>query len=169
MTIQVNHAPLVSLYMYGTHSQQMRCNLMGLVAGRATFVACEYNSWPAVSCVLAVTPDTLMVLKSIMTNKDNASFPLHEQLVNRIKRTKTRWQVCLCFPDAFKKMALCENKFHCLQLGRWRAPTRTSKRCGCAESMRRVSEGEFVGVGRGTCECSSGIQPQKYVQCPSLF
>ena len=110
-----------------------------------------YNSWSAVSFELAVTPDALMVLKIIMTNNDNASFPLHEQLVNRIKHTKSRWQlgrVCVHFPDAFKKMALCENKFHCLQLGRWRAPTRTSKRCGCAESMQRASERDFGG-GQG--------------------
>ena len=45
-------------------------------------------------------------------------------------------------------MALCDNKFHCLQLGRWRAPTRTSKRCGCAESMQRASERDFGG-GQG--------------------
>ena len=93
MIIQVNHAPLVSLYMYGAHSQQMRSKLLGLVAGHATFAACEYNSWPAVSFDLAVTPDALMAMKIIMTNNDHASFPLHEQLVNRIKHSKTRRQL----------------------------------------------------------------------------
>ena len=93
MIIQVNHAPLVSLYMYGAHSQQMRSKLMGLVACHATVAACGYNSWPAVSFELAVTTGALMVLNRIMTNNDNASFPLHEQLVNRIKHTKTRWQL----------------------------------------------------------------------------
>ena len=151
MIIQVNHAPLVSLYMYGAHSQQMRRKLMGLVAGHATVAVCGSHSWPAVSFELAVTPEPLMAMRTVMKNNDNASFPLHEQLVNRIKHTKRRWQlgrVCVHFPDACKKMALCENKFHCLQLGRWRAPTRTSKRFGCAESMQRVSEGEFGG-GQG--------------------
>ena len=52
-----------------------------------------YNSWPAVSFELAVTTGALMVLKILMTKNDNASFPLHEQLVNRIKHTKTRWQL----------------------------------------------------------------------------
>ena len=151
MIIQVNHATLVSLYKYGAHSQQMRNKLMGLVAGRATFLVCGYNSWPAVSFELAVTPGALVAMKIIMKNNDVASFPLHEQLVNRIIHTKSRWQLgrgCVHFPDAFKKMALCENKLHCLQLGRWRAPTRTSKRFGCAERMQRVSEGEFGG-GQG--------------------
>ena len=52
-----------------------------------------YNSWPAVSFELALTPDALMVLKIIMMKNDNASFPLHEQLVNRIKHSKPRWQL----------------------------------------------------------------------------
>ena len=50
-----------------------------------------FNSWPAVSFELALTPDALMVLKRIMMKNDNASFPLHEQLVNRMKHTITRW------------------------------------------------------------------------------
>ena len=100
MIIQVNHAPLVSLYMYGAHSQQMRSKLMGLVAGRATFVVCGCNSWPAVPFELTVTPEPLMEMRTVMKNNDNASFPLHEQLVNRIKHTKSRWQlgrVCVHF------------------------------------------------------------------------
>ena len=52
-----------------------------------------YNSWPAVSFELAVTTDALMAMKRIMKNNDNASFPLHEQLVNRMKHTITRWQL----------------------------------------------------------------------------
>ena len=52
-----------------------------------------YNSWPAVSFELAVTPGALVAMKIIMKNNDVASFPLHEQLVNRIKHTITRWQL----------------------------------------------------------------------------
>ena len=93
MIIQANHAPLVSLYMYGAHSQQMRSKLLGLVAGHATVVACGYNSWPAVSFELAVTPDALIPLKGIMRNNDNAFFPLRERLFHMMNHTINRLQL----------------------------------------------------------------------------